>query len=217
MSKVITIPKYNNPLVVNINNKVYSYQAGATVEVPDEVAAAIENALALVPKPKRYLSKIAQLLNQTITEITEEDFGGATQIVPYALAYCTHIESVEIPNSVTKIDTSAFHTCTSLKNIKIPSGVTSIGNFVFYNCKSLECVDFSSGVTSIGGNVFELCSNLSRVHLPPKPPTLSNINAFNGIKDSCVFYCKTQESLGAYKGSPNWSTLAGSYSFVVEE
>jgi hypothetical protein len=217
MSKTITIPTNCNPYIVVINNHVYTYKAGETVEVPDEVAEAIEDAIELEPKPKRYLSKIAQLLNQTITEVTEEDFGGAMQIVPYALAYCTHIERVEIPNSVTKIDTSAFHTCTSLKNVEIPSSVASIGNYAFYNCKSLECVELSSGVTSIGGNVFELCINLSRVHLPPKPPTLVNINAFNDIKTGCVFYCKTQASLDAYKAATNWDTLTGTYTFVVEE
>ena len=39
--KTITIPTYNNPFVVVINNKVYQYKGGETIEVPDEVAEAI--------------------------------------------------------------------------------------------------------------------------------------------------------------------------------
>ena len=42
MSKVVTIPTCMNPYVVIVNHKEYSYTAGETVEVPDEVAEVIE-------------------------------------------------------------------------------------------------------------------------------------------------------------------------------
>ena len=50
--KTIQIPTNSNPFIVNINNNVYQYRAGDTIEVPDDVAEAIEDALELVPKPK---------------------------------------------------------------------------------------------------------------------------------------------------------------------
>jgi hypothetical protein len=40
--KTVTIPNCRNPYVVIVNNKEYSYTAGETVEVPDEVAEVIE-------------------------------------------------------------------------------------------------------------------------------------------------------------------------------
>ncbi len=60
MSKTIKIPEYKNPFTVVINNTVYQYGAGETVEVPDEVAEAIKGAIELEPKaiPSGY-SKIA--------------------------------------------------------------------------------------------------------------------------------------------------------------
>ena len=62
MSKTITIPKYNNPFTLNINNKEYTYRGGDTIEVPDEVAEAIEDALELVPKPnKKFVSNKVDL------------------------------------------------------------------------------------------------------------------------------------------------------------
>lgn len=42
MSKTVTIPMSPSPYVVTINNTRYEYKAGATVSVPDEVAALIE-------------------------------------------------------------------------------------------------------------------------------------------------------------------------------
>lgn len=41
MSKTITIPADVSRMEITINNKTYTYQGGATVTVPDEVAALI--------------------------------------------------------------------------------------------------------------------------------------------------------------------------------
>ena len=171
MSKTISIPEYNNPFIVNINNKEYIYKAGATIEVPDEVAEAIEDALELIPKPKRYLSRIAQLAEESLTELTVEDL----------------------------------------------EGISTISNCAFYSCKSLLKVSIPNAITKIGESAFDWCWSLESVYLPETPPTITKTNTFGNIKSTCVFYCKTQASLDAYKAAPNWSTLTGTYSFVVEE
>jgi hypothetical protein len=194
--KTISIPEYNNPFIVNINNKEYIYKAGATIEVPDEVAEAIEDALELVPKPKRYLSKFAQLLEGKIEELSMDDLEGITTICPHA-----------------------FYNIRGIKDITIPNSVLSIGGWAFFSCADLETVRFedNSKTDNIETNAFVWCTKLSRVYLPETPPTLADVNAFGNIKADCVFYCKTQESLEAYKSAENWSTLTGTYSFVVEE
>lgn len=43
MAKIVTIPTCRNPFEVTVNNKTYTYTAGETVEVPDEVAEVIES------------------------------------------------------------------------------------------------------------------------------------------------------------------------------
>ena len=196
MSKTIIIPKYNDPFTVVINNEVYQYKGGETVEVPDDVAEAIADALELVPKPKRYLSKIAQRADCSITELTRGDLEGVETIAYYAFGQCSSLISVEFPDSVKALGGSAFHACNGLKSVKF--GV-------------------NSRLESIGTTVFEWCSHLEKVYLPVTPPVLANTNAFNNINAACVFYCKTQASLDAYKKATNWSTLTGAYSFVVEE
>lgn len=169
--KTITIPKYNNPFVVNINNKEYTYKAGVTIEVPDEVAEAIEDALELIPKPKRYLSRFAQLAEGEIKEITAEDLEGISKIFNCAFYGNYNLTKVTIPRNVIKIESGAF----------------------------------------------AWCASLTKVDLPEVPPALLDGNVFNNINSACVFYCKTQKSLDAYKAATNWSTLTGTYSFVVEE
>lgn len=196
MSRSITIPEYKNPFVVTINNTVYEYKGGETVEVPDEVAEAIEDALDEIPKPKKYLSKLAQLANGTLPEITTSDLDGIDTIVYYS-----------------------FRNCYSIKRVDIPDSVKSIGESAFFSCNSLESVRFgnNSKIESIDKNAFEWCAKLERVYLPETPPTLVNVNAFASVKSNCKFYCKSQASKEAYLSAPNWSTLAGTYSFAVEE
>ena len=194
MSKTITIPTNCNPYVVVINNHVYTYRAGESVEVPDAVAEAIEDAIELVPKPKRYLGKLAQRVDGSISELTPNDLEGIETMSNYAFAYCRGIEEVEIPNNVVNIE-----------------------SHVFYSCSKIGTVKMRDSIATIGVNAFGKCTQLARVYLPETPPSLENVNAFDNINKNCTFYCKTQASLDAYKAAPNWSTLAGTYSFVVEE
>ena len=194
--KNITIPKrFGYPTVdITINGKEETFQSGVEISVEDSIAEAVENAMALEPKQGRYLSRLAQLAEGSITEITASDLDGIETMAVYALAYCKSVTRVEIPNSV--------------KNIN---------GYAFYSCNKLENLAMGDSVKKIGLNAFDWCSNLSRVYLPLIPPTLENVNAFANIKADCVFYCKTQESLEAYKKASNWSTLTGTYFFAVED
>lgn len=194
--KTITIPGYKNPFVVVINNSVYQYKSGETIEVPDDVAEAIEDALELVPVPKRYLSKFAQRVEGSITEITFNDLEGLDTIIDSAFRNCSAITSIEIPNTVKIIMQNAFLSCTNAKSVRFGD---------------------NSKIETIEANAFKWCGRLKGVYLPENPPTLTDANAFANINASCVFYCKTQASLDAYKAAPNWSTLTGTYSFVVGE
>ena len=47
--KTITIPMADDPIEIIINNQTYVYRAGETVNVPDEVAAAIEQIYHMAP------------------------------------------------------------------------------------------------------------------------------------------------------------------------
>lgn len=50
MSKSITVPAGRDPLTISINNRTFTYRAGDTVTVPDEVATLLENVARLLPK-----------------------------------------------------------------------------------------------------------------------------------------------------------------------
>lgn len=194
--KTITIPKrFGYPtLDITVNGETYKVKSGEEITIEDHVAEVIENALELEPKPKRYLTKIAQRVEGSIAELTLNDLEGIERISPHAFIYCDNLTIIEIPNSVTSIGEGAFN-----------------GN------QSLESVRFevNSKVESIGTTAFGRCKNLKSVYLPETPPVLEDSNFVN-LNSNCVFYCKSQESLEAYKKAANWSTLTGTYTFVVE-
>ena len=96
-------------------------------------------------------------------------------------------------------------------------GVSTIGHSAFASCSNLRKVSMPNGITSIRLYAFSWCSNLVSVCLPETPPSLADANAFGNIKSTCIFYCKSRASLDAYRSAPIWSTLASTYSFVVEE
>ena len=96
-------------------------------------------------------------------------------------------------------------------------GITNISRCSFYNYYNLVSIEIPESVTSIGNYAFDDCNDLVGVYLPNTPPALAAENAFASINAGCVFYCKTQSSLDAYKAAPIWSALAGKYTFVVED
>ena len=55
-----------------------------------------------------------------------------TSIGRDAFYYCSHLTSVEIPNSVTSIGMDAFYECSRLTSVEIPNSVTSIGGTAFF-------------------------------------------------------------------------------------
>ena len=79
---------------------------------------------------------------------------------------CTSLQSVVLPDSVTKIGESAFSGCTSLQSVVIPDGVTEIGESAFSGCKSLQSVVIPDSVTKIGSSAFYGCESLQSVVIP---------------------------------------------------
>lgn len=72
---------------------------------------------------------------------------------------------IDIPNSITHIDVSAFSQCENITTITIPESVTRIGASAFCLCTALTSITIPESVTSIGPDAFAECENLT-VHAP---------------------------------------------------
>ena len=99
------------------------------------------------------------------TSLKEVIITGGTSIGYCAFIYCSSLESIVIPNSVTSIGDCAFFNC-SITSIEIPNSVTRLGAGAFYLCNSLTSITIPNSVTSIGRNAFNGCSSLESITLP---------------------------------------------------
>lgn len=78
---------------------------------------------------------------------------------------CTSLQTVRLPNTLTKIYDYLFYRCSSLSNIELPSGITSIGQSSFSDCTSLSSILLPDGIVSIGESAFNH-SELQNIDLP---------------------------------------------------
>ena len=147
------------------------------------------NNLKTVYDNSTYYSEDNPFLN--IANIEKVVFGG--KYVPaYICQNFTNIKTVEIKDSVTSIQYSAFYGCTSLVSINIPDSVTSIGGWAFNNCTSLKAVyitnmeawlaiDFYDSYSTPCRNGADLYLNNVLVTEVTIPNTMSSIGyAFTG-------------------------------------
>ena len=75
------------------------------------------------------------------------NFNGRTHIGiigASAFSKCWNLQTIDIPNSVTQIDSVAFYGCSDLKSVNIPNSIRYIGYNAFEDCNSLRKAEFES-------------------------------------------------------------------------
>ena len=97
---------------------------------------------------------------RTLTSITIPN--SVTRIESSAFGH-TGLASVEFSNSLEYIGNSAFAGCTSLISITLPNSLTTIDQSAFYICYNLKTVTIPSSVTFIGKEAFSWCTALESV------------------------------------------------------
>lgn len=111
-----------------------------------------------------------QFLTDSVNEVTSVSFekgNHITIISSGAFKNYTKLETIVLPEGLTKIDTYAFQGCTGLKEIVIPSTVTSIGSRAFMGCTNLQKITFksrSNADLTLGQSAFENCTALETVN-----------------------------------------------------
>jgi hypothetical protein len=76
------------------------------------------------------------------------------------------VGSYSIPESVNRIERSAFFKCVWLNSVAIPESVTSIGIAAFSGCSSLNNVTLPDKLLEIGEIAFLGCAGLNRITIP---------------------------------------------------
>ncbi|MCL2245021.1 MAG: leucine-rich repeat protein [Treponema sp.] len=97
--------------------------------------------------------------------------GNVTALSDNAFYYCTNLESIELPDSLTSIGSLAF-AHSGLKSITIPDSVTSSLNSTFRSCAALTTVVIGNNVPNIAGYAFRDCTSLANVTIGSSVTTI---------------------------------------------
>ena len=125
---------------------------------------------------------------------------------------CKELVGINIPNSVTDIETGAFIGCHGLKDIDLPNSLKKIGDSAFAFCHSLKHINIPQGVTVIESCAFESCINLTRVILPN-----SIISVGQGVFGGCKALKKIFIPIGQKERFAQMKGLAELANILVEQ
>ncbi len=75
------------------------------------------------------------------------------------------IKSIDIPDSVTTIEESAFRGCTALSSVRFSAKLSTIGEYAFSGCTALEKIEFPQQLRTIGKYAFSGCSALTSLEI----------------------------------------------------
>lgn len=153
-------------------------------------------------------------LGSCVTEIGRGAFSGYTNISDVELPVSLNkigvgafsgssVITVDFPDNVTSIDSSAFQNCSGLTSVTFSNSLATIGASAFTQCSGLTTLTIPSSVTSIGASAFENCNGLTRIDmLSTTPPTLGE-NVFGGTND-CPIYVPAR-AIDAYLSNDTWA------------
>ncbi len=128
--------------------------------------------------PVEIISKWAFGSCRNITSVNIPDT--VKRIEEGAFQYCSEMTSVSFGNGITHIGDSAFRGCTKLEAVSIPDTVVHLGDFyTFSGCTQLTKVSIGRGVTNVCNSAFSGCAKLVSITIPNNVKSIDKY-AFSG-------------------------------------
>lgn len=189
----------------NTYNQAFKYQdlTGCVVNMPNLTNTRFYDGVFAYTKIKKVMSLGSTLttIGDTFTYCSELEEVHlpltVTTLGNNAFGACSSLVTIDGTDNITSIGTSAFSSCSSLKSISIPL-VTSL-NSVFQKCGSLEYIELPS-ITSITVNCFQLCSSLRYADIGPGITTFGVNYAFTSCTslEYVIIRATTPPTVGAH-------------------
>lgn len=116
---------------------------------------------ALYTKDLKKLIKFLSL--DEINEYVVQD--GVQEIREYAFEG-SKIKKIVLPDTLKKIDYSAFYYCQLLEEVVVPDSVTEIGDDAFSHCSNLKKLKLSNNIEKLESDTLTDCLDLDYLYLP---------------------------------------------------
>ncbi len=152
---------------------------------------------AVLPDSITYLGPAAFYMDKKLSEV---NIPKGINTLQYSTFAYTAITSVEVPNSVTRIEDTVFKGCSQLKTITLPSSITYIGDGAFSGCANITRVQYSGTVSDWQSTVAFGSNNENLLNSP--------IYCSDG-KINCLEWDKNNLAVEYEQGTrPDFSTTA---------
>ena len=160
-------PKMPDDYIATLENDEYSY------ELYDEYVKIVKylvkdgDSTVTIPseidgKPVTVIGSLCfHDIKTVVTEVNIPD--SVTIIEESAFYYADKLTSITIPDSVMSIGSRAFAWCNSLETITFGSNITEIPDYCFNHCTSIKTIAFPDTVKKIGARAFSYCENLTEL------------------------------------------------------
>ena len=102
------------------------------------------------------------------------------------------------------IGAHAFENCRSLRDINIPESVTTIQTSVFSGCTSLTTITLPKGVTLVRGSAFQDCIGLKEIRVHASVPPKADYQAFYRVDTETCKLMVPEGTRDAYKEADEW-------------
>ena len=110
-------------------------------------------------------------------------------------------DSINIPNTVTRIGKQVFH-ISDITSITIPNSVTNIGESAFSDCLGLTSVTIPNSVTSIGDYAFYGCNFLTKIICQALTPPKIGEESIDSVCQPTIYV--PQGAVAAYQADADW-------------
>ena len=141
--------------------------------------------------------------NTTLQSIILPD--SVTVIESTAFHNCQELISIDTGNGILEIKDTVFSTDHKLSNVILGNNITKIGNAAFSDCISISNINFPETLIELGELAFYACSGLTEIIIPDSVVTIG-IYAFSGC--SSVNYVSIGRNLVSL-GEPLFSSCSG--------
>lgn len=91
---------------------------------------------------------------------------GLSRIGAYAFFARGSLTKVRLPETLKKLGKGAFQECSGLPSIEVPALIDTISEDAFLSCGSLESVKFNEGLRVVDERAFQSCKKLNNLVIP---------------------------------------------------
>ena len=106
--------------------------------------------------------------------------------------------------AIDAIGAHAFENCRSLREINIPESITTIQTSVFSGCSSLTTITLPKGITGVRGSAFQDCTGLKEIRVHASVPPKADYQAFYKVDTKACKLVVPAGAREAYKEADEW-------------